>query len=69
MSVCLFGYMDTWMHVYIYINITIYLQDVVDILGWDIKRLNAHADWRKTYEPVFILQRPQVVATRFQNEL
>lgn len=31
----------------------------VERLGWDEKRLDAAASWRKTYEPVFVLRRPE----------
>ena len=27
-------------------------------VGWDEKRVEAQADWRRSYEPVFLLRRP-----------
>jgi SAM-dependent methyltransferase len=31
--------------------------EVVDRVGWDESRLEAQANWRQTYEPIFILKR------------
>ena len=37
--------------------------EVVDILGWDEARLTAAADFRKTYEPVFVLRKTSSYVT------
>eukprot|EP00054_Salpingoeca_dolichothecata_P004530 m.30970 g.30970 ORF g.30970 m.30970 type:complete len:190 (+) comp14666_c0_seq1:321-890(+) len=41
--------------------------EIVDIFGWDSSRLTAPANFRQTYEPVFVLRRPPHQSHR--NEL
>lgn len=31
--------------------------DIVEIIGWDPAKMTEPADFRQTYEPVFVLQR------------
>lgn len=36
--------------------------EVVARVGWDEARLTADANWRQSYEPVFVLRKPDVSA-------
>eukprot|EP00043_Microstomoeca_roanoka_P005308 m.54929 g.54929 ORF g.54929 m.54929 type:complete len:335 (-) comp12909_c1_seq1:521-1525(-) len=32
--------------------------EIIDIVGWDAERLTLPADYRKSYEPIFVLRKP-----------
>ena len=32
-------------------------EEAAPAVGWDEKRVEAKADWRRSYEPVFVLRR------------
>ena len=36
----------------------LYGWEVVDVVGWDQERLTADANWRRSYEPTFVLRAP-----------
>ncbi|EGD77854.1 hypothetical protein PTSG_09487 [Salpingoeca rosetta] len=38
--------------------------EIVDIIGWDPARLTAPADFRRSYEPIFVLRKPQRKASK-----
>lgn len=36
----------------------LYGWDVLDVVGWNQEKLTADANWRRSYEPIFVLRAP-----------